>query len=421
LKNNQICFAGMTHLGLNMAVAYSEKNISIVCFDKDQKKINKIKNGHLPFSEPKLNNLLKKNNKRILFTSNLADLKKCGIVFIAEDIKTDAYGISDLKPIKKLVNLVTKNVNPKATLVMLSQIPPKFTRKHFPKKRKVFYQVETLIFGQAILRALKPERFIIGCLKPDEKLPMQYERLLLKFRCPILRMNYESAEICKTAINMYLASSITFANTLAEITEKIGGDWEEIKEAMKLDKRIGQYSYINPGLGIAGGNIERDLMTLMKISRKLKIKPGLIDVCLKDSTYRKCWTLEKVKKIGLDSKKTKIAILGLAYKPGTSSIKNSPSLELIKKLGNVSLHLHDPLVENYPKKRNLRFFPTPLAAIENCDMMIIMTPWKEYKKLSLRKVCRLLRKPNIIDPYRALNLKTISRKTINYHAIGIKC
>ena len=73
---------------------------------------------------------------------------------------------------------------------------------------------------------------------------------------------------------MYLASSITFANTLAEITEKIGGDWEEIKEAMKLDKRIGQYSYINPGLGIAGGNIERDLMTLMKISRKLKIKPG---------------------------------------------------------------------------------------------------------------------------------------------------
>ena len=93
---------------------------------------------------------------------------------------------------------------------------------------------------------------------------------------------------------MYLASSITFANTLAEISEKTGGDWEEVKKAMKLDKRIGKYSYITPGLGISGGNIERDLITLMKVSKKLKIRPGLIDACLKDSVHRKTWVLDPV-------------------------------------------------------------------------------------------------------------------------------
>lgn len=411
----------MTHLGLNMAAAYSEKNTPILCFDKNQDKLDQIKSGPLPFSEPKLSYLLKKNYKKIVFTSDPSDLKKCDIIFIAEDVKTNKQGVSDLSEVKKLVTLVVKYASPKAILVMLSQIPPKFTRRYFLNKKRVFYQVETLVFGQAIARALKPERLIIGCLQPEKELPVEYKKLLLKFRCPILKMNYESAEICKISINMYLAASITFANTLAEISEKTGGDWEEVKRAMKLDKRIGKYSYITPGLGISGGNIERDLVTLMQIAKNLKINPSLIDACLKDSIHRKNWVLDKVKEIGLNSKKAKIAILGLAYKAGTNSIKNSPSLTLVKNLNSSFLHLHDPLVQNYPKKKNVRFFSDPLAAIKNCDMLIVMTPWQQYKKLPLEKICELLKKPNIIDPYRIFCHKKILRKKMNYHTIGIKC
>ena len=411
----------MTHLGLNMAAAYSEKNAYILCFDNNQEKLDQIKKGALPFSEPKLNYLLKKNYKKIFFTSNPSDLKKCNIIFIAEDVKTNKQGISDLTQVKKLITLVRKHANSKAISVLLSQIPPKFTRKHFFNKERVFYQVETLIFGQAISRALKPERFIIGCLRPEKELPTEYKKLLLSFRCPMLKMNYESEEICKTAINMYLASSITFANTLAEISEKTGGDWEEVKKAMQLDKRIGKYSYITPGLGISGGNIERDLITLMKVSKKLKIRPGLIDACLKDSVHRKTWALDHVKKIGLNLKKSKIAILGLAYKPGTNSIKNSPSVELIKNLRNSVLNLHDPLVQNHSTQKNTIFFSNPLSAIKGCDALIVMTPWQQYKRLPLEKICKLLKKPNIIDPYRIFDHRKILRKKINFYAIGIKC
>ena len=156
----------MTHLGLNMAAAYSEKNAYILCFDNNQEKLDQIKKGALPFSEPKLNYLLKKNYKKIFFTSNPSDLKKCNIIFIAEDVKTNKQGISDLTQVKKLITLVRKHANSKAISVLLSQIPPKFTRKHFFNKERVFYQVETLIFGRAIYRAMHPERFIIGCAEP---------------------------------------------------------------------------------------------------------------------------------------------------------------------------------------------------------------------------------------------------------------
>jgi len=129
------------------------------------------------------NYLLKKNYKKIFFTSNPSDLKKCNIIFIAEDVKTNKQGISDLTQVKKLITLVKKHANSKAISVMLSQIPPKFTRKHFFNKERVFYQVETLIFGQAISRALKPERFIIGCLRPEKELPIEYKKLAQQNGC----------------------------------------------------------------------------------------------------------------------------------------------------------------------------------------------------------------------------------------------
>ena len=131
--------------------------------------------------------------------------------------------------------------------------------------------------------------------------------------------------------------------------------------------------------------------------------------------------LDQVKKIGLNLKKSKIAILGLAYKPGTNSIKNSPSVELIKNLRNSVLNLHDPLVQNHSTQKNTIFFSNPLSAIKGCDALIVMTPWQQYKRLPLEKICKLLKKPNIIDPYRIFDHRKILRKKINYYAIGIKC
>src|SRR5208282_3885562 len=133
------------------------------------------------------------------------------------------------------------------------QVPPGFTRgvARVPHERLI-YQVETLIFGRAVERALHPERFIVGCADPARPLPPAFAAFLASFGCPILPMRYESAELCKISINFFLVASISAANSLAELSEHIGAEWSEIMPALRLDKRIGPHAYIAPGLGIAG-------------------------------------------------------------------------------------------------------------------------------------------------------------------------
>src|SRR6202034_2638396 len=156
---------------------------------------------------------------------------------------------SDLVPIRALIDRVAANLRDDAILVILCQVPPGFTRTlaGIPKERLI-YQVETLIFGRAVERAMHPERFIVGGADPARDLPPRYREVLEAFGCPILPMRYESAELAKIAINFCLVASLSAANTLAEICERIGADWAEIVPALRLDKRVGPHGYLTPGL-----------------------------------------------------------------------------------------------------------------------------------------------------------------------------
>ena len=182
---------------------------------------------------------------------------KCDLVFISQDVKTDSKGNSDHQSLRKLINRAIKNMNKKSILIVLSQMKPGFIRSIKINHKNLYHQVETLIFGKAINRALNPERIIIGCENKLRKIDKTYLYYLKKFNCPIIKMSYESAEIAKISINLLLASSITTTNMLSEVCEKFSADWNEILPALRLDKRIGRFSYIKPGLGISGGNIER--------------------------------------------------------------------------------------------------------------------------------------------------------------------
>src|SRR5262249_55842422 len=148
---------------------------------------------------------------------------------------------------------------------------------------RLYYQVETLVFGRAVERATQPERYIIGCADPQRPLPAPYQALLGAFGCPLLPMRYESAELAKIAINCCLVASVSVANTLAELSEGIGADWGEISPALKLDRRIGAYSYLSPGLGIAGGNLERDLATVLRLSEATGSEASVIASFVRNS------------------------------------------------------------------------------------------------------------------------------------------
>jgi len=252
-------FAGLTHLGLVSALALASKGFRVVGYDGDAARVRDIAAGRLPVVEPGLDELARGCAQRISFSSQVKDLGACDLVYISTDVPTDDRGESDLSGISASIGQVIASLSPRALLVVLCQVPPGFTRALPLPSERLFYQVETLVFGRAVERATRPERYIVGCADPAKPLPEAFAAVLGAFGCPILPMRYESAELAKIAINCCLVASVTIANTLAELSERIGADWREIVPALKLDARIGQGAYLAPGLGIAGGNLERDL------------------------------------------------------------------------------------------------------------------------------------------------------------------
>jgi UDPglucose 6-dehydrogenase len=410
-------FAGMTHLGLNSAIATAERGFDIVGYDADAAVIGRLQRHDPPIVEPDLPELLAKNTARLSFTSDAASLKSCDVVYIAADVPTDDQAGSDLTPIRALIGRVIPHLGPKSVLVILCQVPPGFTRSisGVPPDRLI-YQVETLIFGRAIDRALNPERFIVGCADPSAQLPVSYQTQLDAFGCPILKMRYESAELAKISINFCLVASVSVANVLAEVSERIGADWAEIAPALKLDKRIGPHAYLSPGLGISGGNLERDLRTVIDIADRTDADVRIVKAWIANSGHRKdwCWrTLEGNIKRG-----AKIAVLGLAYKENTHSTKNSPALVLLDHLKGYDVRVHDPVVSAaiVPFAKGCA---DPLACAEGADALVIATPWPDYRAIALDQLARRMAGRIIIDPYRMLDGRKAAKLGFTYHTLGM--
>jgi UDPglucose 6-dehydrogenase len=273
-------------------------------------------------------------------------------------------------------------------------------------------------------RATKPERFIVGCADPRRPIAATLKAFLDSFSCPILPMAYESAELAKISINFCLVASITVANTLAEVCERVGADWSDIAPALKLDKRIGQGAYLAPGLGIAGGNLERDLRTIVEIGETKKTDVGVVKAWLANSAHRKDWTWQVLQEYVLQDQASAanngitIAVLGLAYKENTHSTKNSPSLALLEHLRGLSVKVHDPVVPATVAPWT-EGAADPLAAASGADVLVIATPWPQYRELRPADLARAMQGRTILDPYRVLDGHACAAAGLTYHTLGM--
>ena len=334
-------------------------------------------------------------------------------MFISLDLKTNKQGQSDTKELLNLINKTKKYLKASANLIILSQVKPKFTRSINFDKKRLIYQVETLIFGKAVSRALKPERIIIGT--DSNKISKNYNLFLKRFNCPIIKMSYESAELTKISINIFLASSVTITNMLARASENINANWNQIVPALKLDKRIGKHAYLKPGLGISGGNIERDLFSIKTIMKNDKNGKNFINSIINNSKYMSKWVerilLKKIKRNSL------VGILGLAYKDKTNSIKNSPAIELIKKIKKNKILGYDPLVKIKKTYLNFNQFDDIANVINKSDIIILMTNWKNLNEVKLKFKNINLKKKIILDPYGLLN-PFIDKNFKEYFTLG---
>ena len=418
---SMIGFAGLTHLGLVSAIAIAAKGFRVVGYDADAARVREIAAGRLPVAEPGLDELARSATARLSFSSRADDLGICDIVYISTDVPTDDRGQSELTGISKSIAQVLAVLAHDALLVVLCQVPPGFTRGLALPPERLFYQVETLVFGRAVERATRPERYIVGCADPTQPLPQALATLLGAFGCPVLPMRYESAELAKIAINCCLVASVTTANTLAELSERVGADWSEIVPALKLDARIGQGAYLAPGLGIAGGNLERDLATVAQLSEATGSEASVIRSFVANSRHRRDWATRVLHdEILANTADAVIGILGLAYKENTHSTKNSPSLALISTLAPWRLKIYDPVVPaaaaNHPRAEGTA---SALAAAEGVDALAIMTPWPEFRDLKPADLARVMAGRTVLDPYRVIDARAAAAAGFDYFTLGV--
>jgi len=421
MKPPVVGFAGMSHLGLVSAAAVAGAGFETVCFDSDSELIASLRKGDLPIVEPDLAALIKKNGGRQRFTPSAAEIGSCDVVYIALDVATDAEGRSDTSALRRLIDSTVPVMHHDAALVVLSQVEPGFTSAlSSPPAARRYYQVETLIFGRAVERATKPERFIVGCADPNRPLHPQLKAVLSAFKCPILPMRYKSAELAKISINCYLVGAVSVANMLAELCESIGADWSEIVPALKLDRRIGQFAYLAPGLGIAGGNLERDLATVRRLAAVNGADVGLVEAWLGISRRRRDWAAKAIQRALLDRKPgATIAVWGLAYKENTHSIKNSASVATIAQLNGAQIRAHDPAVAvNLISRPNVTGFEDPLRAVQGADALMILTPWPQYRQVAPADIAQALSGTIVVDPYAVIDAAAAAEAGLAYYTLG---
>ena len=278
----------------------------------------------------------------------------------------------------------------------------------------------------AVQRALAPERLIVGCPDPAAPLPEQFRAGLERFGCPIVTMGYESAELTKTAINIYLIGSVTYANAMADLCEAVGADWSEMTTALRLDRRIGPAAYIRPSLGVAGGNLERDLVTLRNLGTQNDVDTIYLDALHAANDARFDWVHNKMAQHLIGQRTTAtVAIWGLTYKKDTRSTKNSPALRLLAEIDpRVTVKAWDPAVGLDEVRSSgvdvpLRVTRSRDAALDDADCLLIMADWDQFAQADLDAIRTRMRRPLVIDTVGVLQNRRAELGGIEYVVMGV--
>lgn len=397
---------GLWHLGLVYSACLSKLGYSVTAFDFDKKLINNLNILKLPLYEPGLDDVISQHiNRNLFFTNNPKNtIQNKNFIFICLDIPVNSNDELNLKLFDKIFDLILMYCSHSTIIVVSSQIPVGTSRillrrlKSVHKSIELIYFPENIRLGEGLKSFLHPDRIILGS---NTKSPTD---ILLKvfpiFNCKVIRMSYESAEMVKHALNSFLAINISFASEIGDICEFVGANLNDIRVALKTDKRISINAPINPGLGFSGGTLGRDIQLLRKLSYQHNYDAKLLKAAYEVNKDRLKFLLKKINKYYPSVNKKNIGILGLTYKPDTSSLRRSISLDLAKLLHRygAKLRAFDPTIKNtidrYPY---IIIADSLIDFFQNLDMVILMTEWPEFQKIRIDTISKLMKNRIILD------------------------
>lgn len=404
--------AGLTHLGIVSTITFALKGFEVIAFDSNSSKINKFRQGKFNIQEKDLQRNYLKTCTHITWTDILEDLSLCEIVFITLDIESTENGDRQDFYVDRLIKKCLNVAKADACIIINSQVLPGTTRKYLESakqhKVRIYYQVETLIFGEAFNRALNPKQIIIGTDKSTEfsELPFVYQTILKKYHAPTLILDFESAEFAKICINLFLIFSIIYTDTMSQISVSFGADWKKITEVLRRDERIGRKSYLSPSLGLNGLNLMRDFKVIEKKVNGLVPYNKLLLSIENISTVRRDIIHQRIKEITANFGINNLFFFGIAYKDGTSSLANSPSFLAYEKLKtNYNIDYYDPLVKILSDgKKSIN-----LEAVQFMEKTLLIIT----KKISIKNLEKLFRATSksksvyILDPNEILDYKKL--------------
>ncbi len=419
---------GLSHLGIVASAGLASFGLSVIGADVDADTVEMLQKGNPVVPEPGLKELFATHNERLTVTTDFSKISDCDVVFLAKDTPTDEENNAmDLEPVVALFDAAMPYPTDGVEVVVMSQVPVGFTRsltqrivgERLQLNFSLCYFVETLVIGNAVARWLTPERLMFGLVDPERGLSRHLARIVKNFESPVFCMKLESAELCKAAINLYLATSVTYANTLANICEVVGADISEMIPALRLDKRIGLYAYIKPGLGLSGGHLERDLSMLTKIAAEKSARARLIDVIEEESRLRYEWLSDAIQSVatGKGSRLT-IALWGLSYKKNTDSVFRAPSMRVIREFGKANdIIAYDPQAV-LPEEGMVKRVNDKYEAVEDADCLLVLCDWDEFAEIDFGKIKSHMKSAIIIDGLGVFYGKKIPAG-ITYRAMGV--
>jgi len=426
----RIGIVGLWHLGCVLSAAWSKLGFRVIGFDYSKDLINNLNRNQPPIFEPNLEEILMHARERgkLNFTNEIQLLKDCDFIFLAYDTPVLDNDESDLTPLQRAIDNLGDIMKDGAVVIVSSQTPvgtcQRF-RTHLQRKNatiELVYSPENLRLSEAIECYLNPGRIIIGA--ESETALSKIVALFNEIHAEIITMNIASAEMVKHAINVFLANSIVFANHLADLCEVASANILDVIKGMKTDARIGQKAYLSAGIGFSGGTLGRDLKVLAKLNEVSGQKAFLYEALLKFNSERKDTIINKVMYSlnGELSEKT-ISGLGLTYKPGTSTLRRSLPLEIVKLLAQkgAKLKVYDPKANYKELNEELPFkiCNSIDEAILESDLILLLTEWDEFKKYDWAKGATLVRDKKFFDTKNFLYDMGLSQKGYHYFGVGL--
>ncbi len=438
----KLAVIGSGYVGLVAGACFAKFGNSVICVDKDHKKISMLKDNLLPLYEPNLAELVNYNQKRgrLRFTTDLAfAIRESQFIFIAVGTPETSSGNIDMSQVKNVAReighildsyrvIVIKSTVPIGTYKLVGDIIAQYNGNRWGQNFDIINNPEFLREGHAVEDFLQPDRIIIGghSQKALQLVQQLYYPLVKEESRPILTMSNASAELCKYACNTFLALKISFANEMANLCDLWGAQYSQVQKGLGSDSRIG-HQFLNAGIGYGGSCFPKDVRAISLFANSVGHPAELIDTInrINEEQKKRFVKLIETHYQKDDFSGLRFAIWGLSFKPGTDDMRSAPSITIIRELlaRGAEVSANDP--EAMEKARSILqeeiCYKEMYETLKEADALLLLTEWSVYHEPDFERMRTLLKEPVIFDGRNIYDPNVLAELGFNSYGIGDNC